>query len=214
MNSKEYWNSVSETKQFTTPFQFEAFEKYVRPSALILDIGCGYGRTLHELSLRGYHNLIGIDFSEGMISRGHSLFPELNLQVKTGPSVNMENESVDAVILFAVLTCIISDEEQRELIQEIQRILKPGGILYINDFLLNDDERNRNRYAAASGKYPVYGTFELPEGAVLRHHSETWIKSLLSDFHTQEYEHLIFTTMNGHQSNGFYFIGSLLKKPL
>jgi len=32
-------------------------------------------------------------------------------------------------------------------------------------------------------------------------------KKLLSGFHTQAYEHLIFTTMNGHQSNGFYFIG-------
>lgn len=209
MNSKEYWNSVSETKQFTTPFQFEQFEKYVKPSSLILDMGCGYGRTLHELYQRGYCRLIGMDFSEGMISRGHSLFPELDLRVKTNPFIDMETHSVDAVILFAVLTCIISDEEQRKLLSEIKRVLKPGGILYINDFLLNDDERNRNRYAAAYGKYPTYGIFELPEGAVLRHHSEAWIKTLLSDFHMLEYEYLVFTTMNGHRSNGFYFIGNI-----
>lgn len=85
MNSKEYWNSVSETKQFTTPFQFKQFEKYVKPSSLILDMGCGYGRTLHELYQRGYCRLIGIGFSEGMISRGHSLFPELDLRVKNQP---------------------------------------------------------------------------------------------------------------------------------
>lgn len=208
MNSKEYWNSVSETKQFTTPFQFEQFERYVHPSSRILDVGCGYGRTLQELYLRGYRNLIGMDFSEGMISRGYSLFPELDLRVKTGPAIDMENQSVDAVILFAVLTCIISDDEQLELINEIKRVLRPGGILYINDFLLNDDERNRKRYEAALSKYPTYGIFELPEGAVLRHHSESWIKTLLSDFHMKEYDHLVFTTMNGHQSNGFYFIGS------
>lgn len=207
MNSKEYWNSVSGTKQFTTPFQFEPFGKYVTPSSLILDIGCGYGRTLNELYLRGYSNLIGMDFSEGMIERGRSLFPELDLRVKNSPAIDMESESADTVILFAVLTCIIHDEEQKELIHEIKRILKPGGILYINDFLLNDDERNLKRYQAARGKYPSYGTFELPEGAVLRHHSEAWIKTLLSDFHTLEYEHLVFTTMNGHRSNGFYFIG-------
>ena len=209
MNSKEYWNSVSETKQFTTPFQFEQFKKYVSLSSAILDVGCGYGRTLHELYQHGYHNLAGIDFSEGMIQRGRAQFPELNLQVKTDSSINMPDNSMDAIILFAVLTCIISDEEQQELIAEVKRILKPGGILYINDFLLNDDERNKNRYEAAYGKYHTYGIFELPEGAVLRHHSENWIKILLSDFTMQEYEHLTFTTMNGHISNGFYFIGNI-----
>ena len=100
MNSKEYWNSVSETKQFTTPFQFEQFERYVKPLSLILDIGCGYGRTLHELYQREYRNLVGMDFSEGMISRGHSLFPELDLRIKANPFIDMETHSADAVIFF------------------------------------------------------------------------------------------------------------------
>ena len=55
----------------------------------------------------------------------------------------------------------------------------------------------------------VYGVFELPEGAVCRHHEEAWIKELLKDFTEQEYRHLTFTTMNGNQSKGFYFIGKL-----
>ena len=29
MEQKEYWNKVSETKQFSTPFQMEEFSKYV-----------------------------------------------------------------------------------------------------------------------------------------------------------------------------------------
>lgn len=80
----------------------------------------------------------------------------------------------------------------------------------MNDFLMNSDERNKSRYEKFAGKYGIYGVFELPEGAVCRHHDEQWIKKLLSSFHTQAYEHLIFTTMNGNKSNGFYFIG---KKP-
>jgi ubiquinone/menaquinone biosynthesis C-methylase UbiE len=93
------------------------------------------------------------------------------------------------------------------LISEIYRVLKPAGILYINDFLINTDERNQSRYRKFEAKYGVYGIFELPEGAVLRHHSEKWLKELLYDFRTLKYEHLTFTTMNGHKSNGFYFIG-------
>ncbi len=47
---------------------------------------------------------------------------------------------VDAVILFAVFTCIVNDAEQEKLIVEIHRVLKSDGILYINDFLLNIDD--------------------------------------------------------------------------
>ena len=85
--------------------------------------------------------------------------------------------------------------------------MKPNGIIYVNDFLLNTDERNTSRYSQYQEQFGVYGAFELPEGAVVRHHSEEWIRELLHDFGQEEFEHLIFTTMNGHKSNGFYFIG-------
>jgi ubiquinone/menaquinone biosynthesis C-methylase UbiE len=110
-----------------------------------------------------------------------------------------------------VLTCIRNNDEQKALISEIRRVLKKDGILYMNDFLLNTDERNVTRYKKFQEKYGNYGVFELPEGAVCRHHSEDWVKELLADFNTLQYEHLTFTTMNGHISNGFYFIGQNIK---
>lgn len=209
MKQTEYWSSVSEKKEFTTPFQAEEFSKYVKKDSRILDVGCGYGRTLNELYHNGYRNLIGIDFSNGMIERGKQQFPYLDLRVKEDTKIDLPDASVDAVILFAVLTCIHSNEEQVQLLSEIKRVLKPHGILYVNDFLLNTDERNLARYEKFKETYGIYGVFELPEGAVLRHHDEIWIKQLLKDFSEQEYEHLTFTTMNGHTSNGFYFIGEL-----
>ncbi len=208
MKQEEYWSSVSEKKEFTTPFQAEEFSKYVKKDSCILDVGCGYGRTLDELYQNGYRNLIGIDFSSGMIERGKKQFPHLDLRVKEDAKIALPDASVDAVILFAVLTCIRTDQEQEQLVSEIKRVLKPQGILYVNDFLLNTDERNLSRYEKFKESYGIYGVFELPEGAVLRHHDEIWIKQLLKDFSEREYEHLLFTTMNGHKSNGFYFIGS------
>lgn len=207
MKQSEYWNSVSDTKNFTTPFQLEAFSKTVSSDAAILDVGCGYGRTLEELYSNGYRDLTGIDFSEGMIRREQALYPYLDLRVKESAAIDFPDSTFDAVILFAVLTCIVKDSEQRELIDEIKRVLKPNGVLYINDFLLNTDERNLARYKKYEARYGTYGIFELPEGAVLRHHSEEYIKSLLSDFHAVAFESLTFTTMNGHTSNGFYYIG-------
>lgn len=209
MKQEEYWNSVSEKKEFTTPFQAEKFSKYVKKDSIILDVGCGYGRILDELYHNGYCNLIGIDFSKGMIERGKQQFPYLDLRIKEDDKIAMPDASIDAVILCAVLTCIRTNEEQKQLLAEIKRVLKPRGILYVNDFLLNTDERNLLRYEKYKETYGVYGVFELPEGAVCRHHNEAWVKLLLKDFLEQEYKPLTFTTMNGNKSNGFYFIGQL-----
>ncbi|WP_125143621.1 class I SAM-dependent methyltransferase [Clostridium transplantifaecale] len=207
MEQESYWNEVSETKTFTTPFHAEEFTRYVDKEKTILDVGCGYGRTLEEVHRLGYCHLTGMDFSEGMIKRGRAQYPWLDLRVMQTERIDLPDGSVDAVILFAVLTCIREDEKQKKLIGEIQRVLRPGGILYVNDFLLNTDERNTARYEKYRARYQIYGVFELPEGAVCRHHEESWIQSLLSGFTGLRYEHLVFTTMNGNRSNGFYYIG-------
>lgn len=204
MEQKEYWDSVSDTKVFSTPFQIEEFSKHVEKNQNIVDVGCGYGRTLKELYNYGYKNLIGIDFSKGMIERGRKELPNVDFRVKENSKIDMPDNSVDAVILFAVLTCIIKNEEQEELMSEIYRILKPNGVVYINDFLLNDDERNLNRYKKFENKYGQYGVFELPEGAIVRHHSKDRIHKLLKNFNVIKFEDLTFTTMNGNKSNGFY----------
>lgn len=210
MNQKKYWNDVSETKQFTTPFQADAFEHLIPKDAKILDVGCGYGRTLNELYELGYRDLMGIDFSSGMIERGKKQFPHLNLQIKTAETISLPDHSMDAVILFAVLTCIPEDTAQEQLISEIHRVLKPGGIIYINDFLLNKDERNLKRYQEFESLTGTYGVFKLPEGAILRHHSEDHVHDLLHNFETITYERLTFKTMNGHISNGFFYFGKSL----
>ncbi len=209
MEQRAYWDQVSAVKQFTTPFQAEEFERHVGKDSVILDVGCGYGRTLNELHQLGYRHLTGMDFSGGMIRRGREQFPYLDLRTMETEQIDLPDGSVDTVILFAVLTCIQSDSGQKNLIQEICRVLRPGGILYVNDFLLNEDERNQKRYVKYAPIYGTYGVFELPEGAVLRHHDEKWVFTLLKGFETLRYERLQFTTMNGHTSNGFYMIAKV-----
>ena len=209
MEQQEYWNSVSEKKEFTSPLMLKSFSKWIKKDSRILDVGCGYGRTLDELYRSGYQNSVGIDFSSGMIERGKRQYPYLDLRIKENDKIDLPDQSVDAVILFAVLTCIRTNGEQEQLVSEIKRVLKPQGILYVNDFLLNTDERNLSRYEKFKEIYGVYGVFELPEGAVCRHHDEKWIRKLFKDFSQLDYSHVIRTTMNGHKSNGFYFIGKL-----
>jgi ubiquinone/menaquinone biosynthesis C-methylase UbiE len=212
LTQEEYWDSVAEEKEFTTPFQIKLFKKVVPKEARIIDVGCGYGRTLHELYLSEFTNLSGVDISKKMIDKGTMLYPQLTIKKYDGSRLPFENNSFDAVILLAVLTCIISNNEQEKLIGEIQRVLKDDGILYINDFLINSDQRNINRYKRYENKYNKYGIFELSEGVVLRHYTQVRIDELISNFGKIIFKSVIYTTMNGHKSNGLYYIGRKMKK--
>jgi SAM-dependent methyltransferase len=207
MDHKLYWNNAAPIKEFTTPFQMDIFQKQVNTNADILDIGCGYGRTLNELYHNGYKNTIGIDFSEKMIEKGRTLYPHLRFEIMENGKIKYPENTFDAVVLLAVLTCIITNEDQLALLNEIKRILKPDGVIYINDFLLNNDERNRKRYAEYEVKYKNYGVFELPEGAVLRHHNKIWVKKSLEIFKELEFQEIEYITMNGNNSNGYYYFG-------
>ena len=207
LTQKEYWDNVAEEKEFTTPFQMELFKKNVSKEARILDVGCGYGRTLNELYLSEFTNLSGIDISKKMINRGIKLYPQLTLKKHESVSLPFENNSFDAVILLAVLTCIINNIEQEKLINEIQRVLRDDGVVYINDFLINSDQRNIDRYKRFEAKYNEYGTFELQEGVALRHHTRVRIDELMSSYEKITFEPVIYTTMNGNKSNGLYYIG-------
>jgi len=218
MNSKkvsyqqEYWDEVAEEKEFPTPFPLAEFKKHIPPEMNILDVGCGYGRTLNELHKNGFKNLKGVDFSERMINRGLRLHPHLNLIKNNGDDLPFSDNSFDVVILIGVLTSNIQNEKQEELISEISRVLNDNGILYISDFLLNDDERNLKRYKKFEDKYEIYGIFELPEGVILRHHTQKHILKLTEDYKKLYFENTVFNTMNDHKSNGFYYIGKKIVK--
>lgn len=209
MDLMHYWNSVADQKTFTTPFSVELFSKYVSSDAIILDVGCGYGRIMNILYSAGYKNLIGLDFSEEMITRGKLEYPHLDFRMMTAGKLDMPDRSCDAVMLMAVLTCIPSNEQQVRLVQDIERVLKPGGIFYVTDFLLNTDARNLQRYEKYFSTHTEepYGIFEIPEGVVLRHHQESWFSDLFRSFTPLISARSKFKTMNGHESDGLLYIG-------
>ncbi len=205
-NQKKYWDKVAEEKEFPTPFKIKRFKKFVSKEKKILDVGCGYGRTLNELYKHGFKNLKGIDYSQGMINKGLRLYPYLNILKNDGEKIPFPDNEFDSVILIGVLTSNYKDEEQENLISEIFRVLKNNGILYIADFLINNDKRNIERYKKYEDKYGIYGVFELSEGVVLRHHTKKHILELTQHFNKLLFEELVYNTMNGHKSNGFYYI--------
>ncbi|MFD4603366.1 class I SAM-dependent methyltransferase [Streptomyces sp. NPDC058464] len=212
-----YWDAAATTKTFTHPLHMPWLDGVDRRAA-VLDYGCGYGRTMHALQQQGFTGLRGVDTSPGMISRARALHPTLRFAVAAPPPMpDHPDASVDVVLLFAVLTCIPDDDAQRRLVGELSRVLKPGGLLYVSDLLLQDDERNRDRYArfaARHGTYGVYGVFETDDGAVCRHHPGDWFTSLLADFEIAGTRHITVATMNGHESEGIQLLARKPARPV
>lgn len=206
----DYWDSVAENKKFTHPFCFDKFELIVPKTASILDYGCGYGRIMNELDKKGYRNLVGLDFSSQLVLRGQRLFPNLDINVNKDAIIPYPDKYFDAVILFAVLTCIAEDVKQKNLITEIQRILKPGSMIYISDYLIQNSTTNTERYKKFHKKYGCYGVFELSDGAILRHHTIEYMEQLTSQFVKIWDRNVEVTTMNGNRSTAFQYIGRTL----
>lgn len=199
MSQLAYWDGPGAAKTFTHPLRLEHLADVPR-DARVLDYGCGYGRLMGELAAAGFTDVSGVDLSPALVERGRREHPGLRFGViAEPPAVPAPAASFGAVLLFAVLTCVPEDDGQRALVAEIERLLAPGGLLYVSDLLLQDDERNLARYAAAEGPY---GVFTTDDGARCRHHAIEHLRGLLGGFEIVAEERIEVGTMNGHRSRG------------
>ena len=204
---KEYWDQVADDKAFSHPLNVDVFRTLVGLKERIVDWGCGYGRTLAELHGAGYANLLGLDASARMIARASRENPHLEFRQSTGFVMGEPVGSVDAIILFAVLTCIPDDDDQVRLLAECQRVLRPGGLLYVSDLYLNSDARNVARYDRFENQFGVRGVFQLEDGGIMRHHDERWIRGLFAAFERLNYEEFTVRTMNNNSARAFQYFG-------
>ncbi len=102
-------------------------ERYaVGRSSHILDAGTGTGANLRMLIERGYTNACGLDFSDDAIR----YCAEKGLTVRQGSLTEMpfEDCSLDFVLATDVIEHIDND---RRALQEIHRVLRPGGRVLI-----------------------------------------------------------------------------------
>jgi SAM-dependent methyltransferase len=191
-----YWNSAGLTKSFTHPIDV-GWLRGLAATARIVDYGCGYGRVAGLVRQHGFAGVEGFDVSAGLVERARRAHPDLRFTTLTRPPrLPVPDGDADAVLLMAVLTCVPSDAGQRELIGELRRVLRPGGLLYVSDVLLQTDERNVTRYRRSA--HAAYGVFETDDGAICRHHDRTYLGRLLDGFDLCQEREIEVATMNGN----------------
>lgn len=100
---------------------------------VVLDIGCGNGALLKELS-PSIEKGTGIDASEGIIQvarERQSSYSNLKFEIIDGPKIPLEDHSVDVVISLLSFRYLDWDP----LMDEIKRVLRPGGKVLIIDMI-------------------------------------------------------------------------------
>lgn len=127
-----------------TNFDKNNYEKFVKkqidmvqihPDDAILEIGCGVGAFLQILP---HANITGIDVDDEIIQLARKYNPGVNILKCDATKLIFENNSFDVVFVPAVLGYI--DVEYHDVvIDEIKRVLKPGGFCVIG--LLVEDPK-------------------------------------------------------------------------
>lgn len=205
----KFWNEIASSVSLTDPFYLEKLTPYLQTDSQIIEYGCGYGRVLNHLHINNYTNVLGFDLSPGMINRGKEQFPHLNLQTINHAKIPLKEHAVDAVILSTVLCCIPSNEAQEQIIQEIKRILKPQGILYLTDFLITDTLLMKQRYQTDFQTYYEWGAHRTKEGFYIRHHYPEYITYLFNGFTLKWYEEANYFNMADYPVKTFHGIYQL-----
>lgn len=105
------------------------FPKNKKP--VVLDIGCGNGALLRELSPM-IEKGTGIDASNGIIEIAKaSTANNLKFEIISGPQIPLEDKSVDLVVSLLSFRYLDWDP----LMDEIKRVLRPGGKILIIDMI-------------------------------------------------------------------------------
>ncbi len=119
--------------------QQEIVENYINSGDQVLDIGCGTGTLAIACAEKGA-SVIGFDISSPMLAIARRKVQERNLadriRLQEMGAVEMDkafaNETLDKVVSTLVFSEFYPDE-QRYVLRQTYRVLKPGGLIIIAD---------------------------------------------------------------------------------
>lgn len=102
----------------------------------ILDIGCGSGAFLEHI--KKYKSISGVDYSKSAISQIKNKIKG-NFQVAEAANLPFEENSFNIIICFSVFFYFPSLMYAEKVINEMMRVCKPRGQIFIGD--INDADK-------------------------------------------------------------------------
>ncbi|MFW9998392.1 MAG: class I SAM-dependent methyltransferase [Candidatus Odinarchaeota archaeon] len=164
---------IKELKLMTSPvkklmlsvFEFKVFKWFLNLSRVnltekvILEAGCGSGYAL-ELIYKEYKpkELVAFDLLPGMVNNARNLTSRKRIPVSlfTGSitDTGLPSEKFDGIFIFTVFHHV---PEWKKAMKEMNRVLKPGGIMLINEHDRTSVDRIEKYFRV---KHPTSSRFE------------------------------------------------------
>lgn len=129
----------------------EMIKNHLHGGSKILDIACGTGATTFSL-FKKYPQVFGVDISRGMLDearkKNRSLFPERSRRASftqgSFASLPYKDNTFDAAICVGAIWHLKEDEE-KHFVDEVYRVLKPGGIFITTAQALDSERKSLGR---------------------------------------------------------------------
>ncbi len=107
----------------------DKFVSFLKPGALVLDVGCGAGVKSRYLLSKGL-KVVGVDFSEKMVEIARREVPDATFRAADIKNLSVLAESFDGILAQAVLLHI-PKAEAGAVVKGLRDKLEDGGYLYI-----------------------------------------------------------------------------------
>ncbi|MGF9912016.1 class I SAM-dependent methyltransferase [Paenibacillus ehimensis] len=129
-------NKYTYTGRHADPCWMELIRRLAQPQGkTAADIGCGGGIYSAALAELGASSVVGIDFSEAMLQGAAeycAAYGQIRLAQGTADRTGLPNDSVELVLERALIHHVAA-EALPDVFREAGRILKPGGMLIVQD---------------------------------------------------------------------------------
>lgn len=108
----------------------------ITPGMCVLDAGCGYGRNLVHILREGCDvyaidgNAEGVEHVRRLAAALETGLPAKNFQVGAIEHMPFEAELADVVLCNSVLHFARDEAHFRAMLEDLWRVLKPGGMLF------------------------------------------------------------------------------------
>ena len=113
----------------------------IEPGRVIADLGCGTGLLIEQLAENSAKKIIGIDSSQEMLEQARKRLREnTNIELRLGELefLPVKDREIDTAIMNLVLYHI---SQPMLAVNEVFRVLKPGGQFLLSDFERHDHAR-------------------------------------------------------------------------
>jgi SAM-dependent methyltransferase len=180
-------NPSEDLEKFTRWLTREYGNSVLNITASVLDLGCGNGRNLVWLGETfGVHGL-GYDISSEAVKQAERRTKELELsfsyEARSIAGVLPVPDESQTIVLDMMTSHFLKAADRVLLIEEIHRVLKPGGFLFYKTFLLDEDRHAKRMLKENPGEEEH--TYIHPEIGVAEHVStEAEIEELYGKYFT------------------------------